>query len=169
MALIIGLSVTASGCGVVNNVLSRFSGGEEEPQDDSVILLPEEEPGAEAFEEPLVAGLPSAAEIASAELISSTSPSERLKEIQRTRLDPFALVPVPPPPKVVPPPANGGGDGGTTPVANGGGGTTPGQNGGGSPISPLPQLPQPTTAQGVTVTGIVEINGDRYAIVDAPG
>jgi hypothetical protein len=174
LALITCLSVTASGCGLVDNVLGRFTGGgDENLEEDSTVILLDEEPEAETFEEPLLPGLPSAAEIASAELISSTSPSARLQQIERARQDPFALVAVPPPPTVAPPPAGaggggGGGGGGATPVTNGGG-TTPGPNGGGSPIVPLPALPQPTTAQGVVVTGIVQINGERYAIVDAPG
>jgi hypothetical protein len=166
--------LTASSCGVVNNILGRFGGGEEAPEEGGTIALPEEE-SAETFEDPMLPGLPSAAEIASAELISSTRPSERLQEIRRTRSDPFALVPVPPPPQVTPPPATtggggGGGGGGATPTANGGGGgQTPGGGGGPSPIAPLPALPQATAALGVTVSGIVQINGERYAIVDAPG
>ena len=168
LALITCLSVTASGCGLVNNVLDRFTGGSDENlEDDSTVILLDEESEAETFEEPLLPGLPSAAEIASAELISSTSPSARLQQIERARQDPFALVAVPPPPTVAPPPAAGGG--GATP-ATAGGGTAPGQaGGGGSPISPLPALPQATNAEVVSVTGIVQINGERYAIVNAPG
>jgi hypothetical protein len=108
LALITCLSVTASGCGLVDNVLGRFTGGgDENLEEDSTVILLDEEPEAETFEEPLLPGLPSAAEIASAELISSTSPSARLQQIERARQDPFALVAVPPPPTVAPPPAGG--------------------------------------------------------------
>jgi hypothetical protein len=74
--------------------------------------------------------------------------------------------------------ADGGGTaggGGTT--AQVGGGTTA-QAGGGAgaasggvelpPISTLPQLPEPTLAQATSVSGVIDINGDSYAIVQAP-
>lgn len=72
------------------------------------------------------------------------------------------------------PPAPGGGQttgqpgggtppgGGTTATAPGGGATSP------SPIEPLPALPQPTLAQGVSVTGVVTIGNENYAIVQSP-
>ncbi|WP_008312073.1 hypothetical protein [Leptolyngbya sp. PCC 6406] len=178
LTLITCVGLASSGCGVVDNLLSRFQ-GEDEVEDAPVVLLDESEAG-ETFEEPMLPGLPSAAVIASAELISSTNPDERRRDISRTRSDPFAIVAVPPPPRVVPPPegagtGTGAGAGaGTGAGAGAGAGTTtasPGGTAGGGaiPISPLPALPQPNTALGVAVTGIVQINGDRYAIVSAPG
>jgi hypothetical protein len=115
----------------------------------------------------------SAAEIASAELIQPTNPEERLKAIERSRSDPYALVAVPPAPTPPPPPESAPG-----PTNNGGGNNAGGGAGSaGSPGTPdntipldqLPGLPQPTTATGVSVTGIVQINGERYAIIEAPG
>lgn len=64
---------------------------------------------AELFEEAMLPGLPTAAEIARAELLPSTDPNERFNEIERERSDPYAFVPIPPPrPATPPPPANGG-------------------------------------------------------------
>ncbi|MGD1904727.1 MAG: hypothetical protein ACFB0C_01900 [Leptolyngbyaceae cyanobacterium] len=170
LALVSCFGLVGSGCNIVNNILNR---GEEVVDDalstdDVATDAPAEAAPSEEFEEPLVSGLPSAAAIASAELIQPTNPEERLKAIERSRSDPYALVPVPPAP--TPPPApptapgpsnNGGGGGGGTPVANGPDNTIP--------LGELPGLPQPNTATGVVVTGIVQINGDRYAIVEVPG
>jgi len=138
----------------------------------------------ELFEEAMLPGLPTAAEIARAELLPSTDPNERFNEINKERNDPYAFVPIAPPPAAPPPaPENGGGPGaanqpnagGTSPTqpggeaAPGGGGQgTPG-NGTATPPTELPELPEPTVlASQVQVTGVARVNGESYAIVRAP-
>jgi hypothetical protein len=197
-------SVSLTGCGFFNNLFNRG-------QDDVVvepIPLPDEtaEP-QEEFAQPLIPAAPSAAAIASAELIQSTDPNERLQQIATSRPDPYATVPIPPRPTAAPPPpgttpgqaagAGAAGAGGTagTGVAGAGGaagagaagagagqpgatpgrpGTTPGGGpvavgpGGASPIQPLPALPQPQLATAVAVTGVVQVGGETYAIIQAP-
>ncbi|MDA0267545.1 MAG: hypothetical protein O3A14_11445 [Cyanobacteria bacterium] len=173
LALIAGLSLGSSGCGVVNNLLNRG----EDVVDDTLSTgeiatdAPAEEPSAEEFKDPLLPGLPSAAEIASAELIRPTNAEERIKGIEGSRSDPYALVPVPPAPTPTSSPGvpSGSNSGGTSGGGTSGGGTTGTTPGNTIPLNELPSLPQPTTAVGVVVTGIVQINGDRYAIINAPG
>jgi hypothetical protein len=101
----------------------------------------EEAPGAEEFAEPIVPAAPQLSAIASAELIQSTDPNERLQQINSSRSDPFAVVPIPPPPQPAPPPAPGGGAG-PTPIP---GGTQPG----GTPTAtaPTPSPPAPGGGQ----------------------
>ena len=153
----------------------------------------------ELFQESFLPGLPTASQIALAELLPSTDANERLKEITSDRPDPFAIVQVPPPPKPAPPapsstPGTGVGQlpggvsapgGGTTPggggSVTGGGGSGNANPGGSSPggavpepgsgtIKPLPNLPNPLeTAAQVQVTGVVKVNGNTFAIVKAPG
>lgn len=183
------LGVFASGCGLVDGLMSRFR--PEEPDEDQPVVILDTAPNGEVetFEESMVPGLPSAAQLASAELISSTNPDERRREIAGSRSDPFALVPIPPPPAPPETPTAPGAAPGTAPgTAPGAGrgtpatqrptatrpGTTPPrqQTRPGSilpPLSPLPTLPQPDSALGVVITGVVQVNGNSYAIVDAPG
>ncbi len=174
LALVIGLGLGGSGCSVVNNLLNRGEDVVDDvlSSDEIATDAPAADPSAEAFEEPLLPGLPSAAEIASAELIQPTNAEERIKGIEGSRSDPYALVPVPPAP--TPPPAPESSPGAPSPNggSNNGGGTTtatPGTPGNTIPLGELPGLPQPTTAVGVVITGVVQINGDRYAIIQAPG
>ena len=143
---------------------------------------PEGESGdeGELFEEAMLPGLPTAAEIARAELLPSTDPNERFNEINKERNDPYAFVPIPPPITAPPPaPQNAGGQGGqpntgtaATPSPGGGTGTAPGGTGATGPTSPpieLPELPEPTVvASQVQVTGVASVNGEAYAIVKAP-
>ena len=141
---------------------------------------PEGESGDEdeLFEEAMLPGLPTAAEIARAELLPSTDPNERFNEINKERNDPYAFVPIPPP-LVAPPPAPqnaGGGQPNTgtaaTPSPGGGNGATSGGTDSTSPTPPpteLPELPEPTiVASQVQVTGVASVNGESYAIVKAP-
>ncbi|MEA5450274.1 hypothetical protein VB780_16965 [Leptolyngbya sp. CCNP1308] len=172
------------------------------------IPIPDEQVVAEEeFAEPLVPVAPQLSPIARADLIQSTDPNERLQQINNSRIDPFAVVPIPPPPPpVVAPPTpptggatpgtataaaptrgagattGGGGGGGTgSPVATapgtsgtpGGGGASPGSSGAGGqqpatrpPLAPLPQLPQPTLAEAVLVTGVMTIGSENFAVVE---
>lgn len=110
----------------------------------------------EEFAEPMVPAAPNAAAIASAELIQSTDPNERLQQIAKSRPDPYATVPIPPPPKPAPPPSrpNQGQNQqprGGTGTANPGGGNTrqpvAGQPGGNATGGPR------TTGGGTSGTG----------------
>ncbi|NJL49923.1 MAG: hypothetical protein HC929_24165 [Leptolyngbyaceae cyanobacterium SM2_5_2] len=158
------------------------------------IPIPDAEEGV--FTEPLVPAAPQLSAIASADLIQSTDPNERLQQVESSRPDPFATVPIPPPPQVAPPPAPGSpvaggpgvggapGQGNTTPAPGGAGSpgvtTTPPAPGGSQPginqpgggngiaLAPLPPLPQPTQAEAVVVTGVVTVGGRNYAIVQSP-
>ena len=155
------------------------------PTEDGQIVEPAEgeEPAEEEFAEPIVPAAPQLSAIASAELIQSTDPDERVQQINSSRPDPFATVPVPPPPSpapTAPQPTTPGGGGQTTtaPQPGGGaarqpgGGTTAAVPGGGEvelpPIEPLPALPEPSLAQGTVVTGVVRIGNENFAIVQSP-
>lgn len=149
------------------------------------------------FATPMVPAAPQLANIARAELIQSTDPEERVRQINNRRPDPFATVPIPPPPVVTPPPpapvvpaatplpgavpsvptaaAPGGGSpaspGGASPAAPGGGTAAQPTGPGGQPpvaLAPLPPLPEPTQAREVVVTGVVTIGNRTYAIVQSP-
>lgn len=186
-AVVLGLvSVSLGGC----NVFSGFFGGGEPAEEEPVVVKvpakPEESPD-ETFEEPMVPSALDAAAIASAELIQSTNPAERVEQFQKKQQDPYATLPVPPKPPAAPPAtAPGTGNGGTTTTSNNGGGG--GGNGGGSnptgngtatgnngtsgesgTIQPLPELPKAETASAVAVTGVVKVGNETYAIVQAPG
>lgn len=92
--------------------------------------------------------------------------------------------------------ANGGGSGNTGATSQANGGSNASQSGSGSQgntasnggqpnekptlaeprqidssipeIAALPEIPQPTTAQAVRVTGVIQVGGDPYAIIKAP-
>jgi hypothetical protein len=180
LSLLTLLSLSMAGCGFINNLLGR---GDSEPVDQAGEADPTIPPelrgdgGTESFEEPLLPSLPTAGAFVISELIQSTNADERLKEINRDRPDPFALVAVPPPPRPAPPAPTqspGGGGGGTTPPATPAtpatSPTIPVSNGGGLPtLDPFPSLPLPTAASGIEISGVAQIGGQLYAIVQAPG
>lgn len=180
IALISLASLSLTGCAFFNSLFNR---GEDAAQPESTATpAPEKpkEPAQEEFTKPMVPAAPSASAIASAELIQSTDPNERLQQIQKSRPDPYATLPIPPKPKPAPPAPPAGTQpkppgGGGTATAGGGGSTLPQQPGGPgslpgvSPIQPLPELPKPEIATAVAVTGVIQINGDTFAIVKAPG
>ncbi|PZV06398.1 MAG: hypothetical protein DCF32_09935 [Leptolyngbya sp.] len=152
----------------------------------------------EDFAEPLVPVAPQLSPIARADLIQSTDPNERLQQINNSRTDPFAIVPIPPPPpRVIAPPAPpggssgpatarttaGGGSGaggarspvaaapGTSSTPSGGSGATSGGSGASRPttpppLAPLPQLPKPTLAEAVQVTGVMTIGNENFAVLE---
>ncbi|MBD2230339.1 hypothetical protein [Phormidium tenue] len=86
----------------------------------------------EDFAEPLVPIAPQFSPIARADLIQSTDPNERLQQINNSRTDPFAIVPIPPPPPrvIAPPPPPGGTSPGTATAGNTAGGGRAGAGGG---------------------------------------
>ncbi|QQE64606.1 hypothetical protein GFS31_12870 [Leptolyngbya sp. BL0902] len=119
------------------------------------------------FATPMVPAAPQLANIARAELIQSTDPEERVRQINNRRPDPFATVPIPPPPVVTPPPpapvipAAGPVPGGipaaptaTAPTATAPGATAPGAGspGAGSPTGAAPGG-SPTTPGGTAGSG----------------
>ncbi|MEO1446060.1 MAG: hypothetical protein AAFV46_07460 [Cyanobacteria bacterium J06635_11] len=159
---------------------------------------PPEAPVPEAQETlpgPVVA-TPGAATVVAPDLIQSTNPSERASSVQRSRPDPFAsLVPQAVEVPGLEDNAQGGGQagtpaggGGTTATAGGGtpaGGQLPGGTAAGgqtgqptpvatqpsavpTPLSALPPVPQPDTARAVRISGVVQIGGTPYAIVQVP-
>ncbi|MEO1069361.1 MAG: hypothetical protein AAFW95_09605 [Cyanobacteria bacterium J06638_6] len=165
--------------------------GEEVPIES--IPVPEEDVAVDPeFPEPLVPVAPQLSPIARADLIQSTDPNERVQQINSSRTDPFAIVPIPPPPQVVAPPTipGGGSVAVATPPAPAPGATgTAGAAGAGtgatgatagttgspasptspttsSPLAPLPELPQPTLAQAVQVTGVMTIGNENFAVVE---
>lgn len=120
------------------------------------------DPNNPDFATPMVPAAPQLANIASAELIQSTDPEERVRQINNRRPDPFATVPVPPPPQVTPPPppagvpsapTNTGIPGAPTAAApNAPGGTTPtaaapNAPGGTTPTAAAPNTPGGTATQ----------------------
>ncbi|MGF1523170.1 MAG: hypothetical protein ACFBSF_12715 [Leptolyngbyaceae cyanobacterium] len=208
LTCLVALGLSTTGCGFFNNLLSGFRGGDTESTEPSEIDETEaatEEPDVDAaeaevaeddelFKEAVLPGLPSAAEIALAELLPSTDANERLQQVENDRPDPYAFVPVPPTPSALPPvpedtpagqdvetvdnqetPAEDGGDGG----ADGGsfadsdpdGVTEPfvAPDDAFPPLDTLPPLPDPAVvASQVQIFGIAEMNGEVYAIVQAP-
>ncbi|MFE4105194.1 hypothetical protein [Almyronema epifaneia] len=145
--------LSLSGCGFVNNLLGRNPEPtqEELPSLDGqpIQTTEEPEPDEEGFAEPIVPAGPSAAAIASAELIQSTDPEERVNQVLKNRNDPFATVPIPPPPQVVPPPQQ-------TPTASSPSGASGGNNRPPSPGGLPPVATRPSgssTRQGTGTPG----------------
>ncbi|MEL6229762.1 MAG: hypothetical protein AAFR24_07615 [Cyanobacteria bacterium J06627_3] len=121
------------------------------------------------------------------DLIQSTDPNERTIGVERTRSDPFAglTIPLVPPEPIEVPEAAGGGNSPNNQVAAGpnaspGGGTAAGAqarpevagqqrlDSGLPEIAELPEIPQPTNARAVRVSGVIQLGGAPYAIVKAP-
>lgn len=188
LCLLMTLGLLTTSCGFVNSLLNR--GDDADPAEQEVVedidADPADDPAQasgedpssdeELFQEAILPGLPSASEIALAELLPSTDPNERFKEIQKERSDPYSYVPIPPPPSQTPPPPvdrpnrNSGapGNGTNRPPS-----VTP-QPGPSTPppaaIVPVPPLePVPVVATQVSVSGVLRLNGQTFAIVKAPG
>lgn len=121
--------------------------------------------------------------IVAPDLIQSTNPNERTIGVERTRLDPFAglTIPLTPPTPIEPEgetaaaqPANGGSAAGSGPSVQGGS-SAPNvpsaavrQPLGDIELAALPPIPQPTTARAIRVSGVVQVGGLPYAIIQAP-
>lgn len=119
--------------------------GEGAPIESIPIPMPGDEAATdEEFAEPLVPVAPQLSSIARADLIQSTDPNERLQQINNSRPDPFAVVPIPPPPQITPPPAppaaTAAAPAGTTTTAPGGA-AGPGTPGAGAPVAVGPGTP----------------------------
>lgn len=199
LTLLIVLGLSTASCGFINSFLNQ--GGDTEStesadadDDDTEVSTDEadtesaedteegeqadaqDEEDGQLFEEAMLPGLPSAAEIALAELLPSTDPNERLKEVDNDRPDPYAYVPIPPPPSAAPPapedtPDEGveeaDADEGTTDEASGEFVEQPDEDF--LPLEPLPALPEPAVvASQVQIFGVAQVRGEVYAIVQAP-
>ncbi|WP_017299935.1 hypothetical protein [Nodosilinea nodulosa] len=120
---------------IENNVPAQNTPVESVPVPDTSAQPPDAE-----FAEPLVPVAPQLSPIARADLIQSTDPNERLQQINNSRSDPFAAVPIPPPPQVVAPPTVPGAPspGTATPAGSRPAGSSPG---GGSSVATAPGQP----------------------------
>ncbi len=116
--------------------------GEGAPIESIPIPMPSDEAATEEeFAEPLVPVAPQLSPIARADLIQSTDPNERLQQINRSRSDPFAVVPIPPPPQITAPPAPPAPTAAAPPAGTAtapGGVASPGTPGAGSPLAVAP-------------------------------
>ncbi|NJM97798.1 MAG: hypothetical protein HC800_12145, partial [Phormidesmis sp. RL_2_1] len=113
------------------------------------------------------------------DLIRSTDPAARTRQVQRNRIDPFANLPIPPTPK---PSATNktGGSGSASGAADrsaAAGGRTAANRPTPppvrvqpanaplvkpSPIAALPSIPQPVIAPTVSVSGIIQLGNEPY-------
>ncbi|MEL6352326.1 MAG: hypothetical protein AAFR58_11200 [Cyanobacteria bacterium J06627_28] len=132
-----------------------------------------------AFGDPTVEAVP----VVTADLIPSTDPGARTQLVNQSRTDPFASLPIPITPEVVVIPEAAG----DAASARGGGGTAASAEPSRpeptappvrvqppneplvrpSPIATLPTIPQPVIAPTVSVSGIIQLGGEPYAIVSA--
>ncbi len=191
---------------VVDIVESVESGEALEAIPNSISQLGEEaSEDAEAFEDPTVEGSQPAGTV-TVDLISSTDPAARARAIARSRVDPFASLPIPPTPDavVLSPDAVAAarnGSGGGNPSGGNSSGRTANRSGSGasngsggntarpvaarpaptpppvrvqppneplvlpSPIAALPSIPQPIIAPTISVSGIIQLGDEPYAIV----
>lgn len=120
----------------------------EEVPVESVPVPDAQVPPEEEFAQPLVPVAPQLSPIARADLIQSTDPNERLQQINNSRTDPFAIVPIPPPPKVIAPPSLPGGAGrgaATAGTTTAGGGATGRAGATGSTVARAPGAAGTTT------------------------
>lgn len=156
--------------------------------------------GAEAFPEPIVESQPTV--VASPDLIRSTDPDARTRQINRNRVDPFASLPIPPAPDLVVVPAvaaagNGGMSSNSVSQNSGSAVSASGSSAGSSgssarssvpairvatalrppvrvqlnnaplvnPIGALPAIPRPVIAPTISVSGVIQMGNEPYAIV----
>ena len=191
---------------VVDVIESVESGEALEAIPDSISKLGDDKAAdTEAFADPTLTGKEATGTV-KADLIPSTSADARRKAIARSRVDPFAVLPIPPTPDpiVVSPDAvaaarNGSGGGGGGAGTRSGGGSSGGSGGSGganarsaatpvaarpaptpppvrvqppneplvlpTPIAALPSIPQPVIAPTISVSGVIQLGNEPYAIV----
>ena len=120
--------------------------------------------------------------VVTADLIPSTDPEASTRLVQQSRIDPFAVLPIPltPDPVAAPTASNDGGASGGAAAAAAAAAEAPTpppvrvqeQNAPlvrPSPIVALPRIPQPVIAPTVSVSGIIQLGGEPYAIVSSGG
>jgi hypothetical protein len=136
-------------------------------------------PDEQNFSEPLVQGTPISPTVVPLDLIRSTNPNERALGVQRSRPDPFAnltvgvpLAPIKPPEQATAAAPAAVQGGGTAPAGAASTTKPPASSGTTavrpSPIQPLPAIPQPSLAEAIQVSGVIQIDGKSYAIVQPP-
>lgn len=113
-------------------------------------------------------------------LIPSTNPTQRRQQIAQGRKDPFGFLPIQPTLKTIPTPdrpqgqlpptSNSPQPSATNPPTNGSRQPSAANPPSGTQSQPQPVLPpQPELAQGVAISGIIDIGGIPQIIVKAPG
>ncbi|MBV5261607.1 hypothetical protein FLX56_24655 [Synechococcus moorigangaii CMS01] len=172
---VITLGLTLGSCSLLPG------GGDDEPTPEppqTTAPAPTPEADPELFARPTAESLASV-------LIPSTDPDARRRATAEGRPDPFADLPLVPqvtlsaPPAPTPPTAGAQSGNGTqgTAAASGQPQTSPGTRPGAVAIAPpppldfspiLPSLPEPTAANNTKITGVVQINGIDYVMVESP-
>lgn len=158
----------------------------------------------DAFKDPTIASKPNG--VVTVDLIRSTDPDARAKAVSRSRVDPFATLPILPNPVVIVPEgsdrdsnagarAAGNSTGGSRAASNNAANNNGRGSGGGaaaaaaasakpaptpppvrvqapnkplvvpSPIAALPTIPQPVIAPTISVSGVIQLGSEPYAIV----
>lgn len=150
-------------------------------------------PEGEGSDGVVVAASPNSPTVVARDLIQSTDPNERTIGVERTRSDPFAglTIPLVPPQPIEVEGANKAGGRAATrsqaaSVNNSGSSAAAATPNSATPlerpsvaevrrvessrpeIAALPEIPQPTTAKAVRVSGVIQIGGAPYAIIKAP-
>lgn len=183
LALFMIIGFGASGCGFINGLLNRDTDTATTPDasestdtsDEAIVEneAPEDEAGEEAPETVAVEGVlpevPTGRGAVPSTLLESTDPNERLRAVERDRPDPYQYVPVSLPLPAPTPPPNG------TPIPQVLEEEVvleePGFIEETTALLPdLPIIAEPTLlASEIEVSGIVQLNGADYVIVQAPG
>ncbi|MEM0979642.1 MAG: hypothetical protein AAGH78_05140 [Cyanobacteria bacterium P01_H01_bin.58] len=180
LALFMMIGFGASGCGFINGLLNRDTDTAETPDasesteapDEAIVEneAPEDEAGDEAPETVAVDGVlpevPTGRGAVPATLLESTDPNERLRAVERDRPDPYQYVPVSLPLPAPTPPPNG-----VPQILEEERLQEPDFFEDTTALLPdLPVIAEPTlVASEVQVSGIVQLNGADYVIVQAPG
>ncbi|MBI4782341.1 MAG: hypothetical protein HY785_13625 [Oscillatoriophycideae cyanobacterium NC_groundwater_1537_Pr4_S-0.65um_50_18] len=204
-AMTLGLALATGGCGLLGggDSFTTASPSETLPpvavSPDAVGASPTTapgQPGDPSFPNPTVSPQSTSPKgILPPDLISSTDPNQRVRQVQSSRADPFALLPTaptvelppppPPSPVAVAPAARAAANPFPTSrpgTAGASGRSSSGQgSGSGGALAPVPNLvprtpaariapppPQPDLARAVQVTGVVQVGETLYAIVNAP-
>ena len=177
LSLLLAIGFSTTSCGFINGLLNRGDNAEttESLEADEVDVVAEDQPEIgdqpeiDVSEEGASPETLSPVTVVPVGLLGSTDSNERLKEIAEDRSDPYAYVPVSLPPPAIPPlpepeeaPAEAEPEAEPEVVP---------------PVEPitlppldLPDIPEPTAvASQVELSGIVQVNGETYAIVQAPG
>lgn len=201
VAVTTGLALLVGGCGLLRGGDTTTQSPSASPSAaPTVAASPSASPGSgnPPFAQPTVSPQPNAPKgLLPPDLISSTDPNQRVKQVESNRSDPFSLIPTTPavqlPPPVVTstapstsqPPAprssSPNRSSASRQAANRGNGSGQGSSGGSGRLAPIPNLvprtavapttpppPQPDLARAVKVTGVVQVGNQLYAIVDAP-
>lgn len=183
LALFIMVGFGTASCGFINGLLNRDTDTAETPDASENTEIPEEAvaeneaPAADEEAPETVATeevLPDvpAGRAVPATLLESTDPNERLRAVERDRPDPYQYVPVSLPLPATPPPPAGIPRILEEPTLEEPTLEDPGFLEEPIALLPdeLPEIPEPVLlASEIEVSGIVQLNGADYVIVQAPG